>query len=108
VLLRLDGRIGRVSFAAWLVLAVTVQFLLNSEGVATATLFGAIALALGWYLATPEYRTKLRQMIAPVLCAYIAAAVVLSPYLYCLFVAFGGPHWPEALRRQVVAGVRNS
>jgi hypothetical protein len=107
VLLRLEGRIGRGSFAAWLALAVTAQFLLDIEILATATLFGAGALALGWYPAGFDYRTKLRQVIAPMVCSYMAAAVVLSPYLYYSFVAFGRPQWAEALSQQVVARMPN-
>jgi hypothetical protein len=103
VLLRLEGGIGRASFAAWLALVVIAQFLLDIEILATGTLFGAIAFALGWYLATPEYRAKLRRMIAPALCAYIGAAVVLSPYLYYLFVAFGRPNFPGAFAQHFVA-----
>ena len=50
VLRRVDGNIGSRAFVVWMGLALTGQYLISSEVLATATLFGAVALALAYAL----------------------------------------------------------
>ena len=59
---------------------VVVQFLTSAELLATATLFGGFALAVAYGLF-PERRAALREVSGRIVIAFLAAAVVLSPFL---------------------------
>lgn len=67
------------------------EFLISNEIFATMTMFGAITLFLGWLIAPPGSAPRVVKSTLAVFCAYAAAAVLLSPWLYHLF-AFAWPH----------------
>jgi len=96
---RLNEEISARKFAITLTILIVVLFLCWPEAVATSTLFGGTALAIAMWTA-PEWRARLRGLVAPLLCAYVASAIMLSPYLYYFF-AFGQPAFPGGLRQFV-------
>lgn len=77
---------------------LTAQFLISTEVFATITFFGAIALFLGWSSAPRDVARRILAAAAAIALAYVAAAVVLSPYLYYMLhdPLAGRPLWsPE-------------
>ena len=76
---------------AVLALLLVAQFLLSVEIFATATLFGAIAIALAARTAASddEY-ARIVSAVWPIGAAYAISAVILSPYLYYM-LALGVP-----------------
>jgi hypothetical protein len=93
VLRRLEGSIGSRAFVVWTALAMIAQFSISSEVLATATLFGAIALALAFALL-PERRAALVDVIKLLIGALAVTVVVVSPYL--LYFEFGHHYPPGA------------
>ncbi|HEV7177850.1 MAG TPA: hypothetical protein VGN29_20315 [Solirubrobacteraceae bacterium] len=93
VLRRLEGSIGSRAFLAWTAVAMIAQFSISSEVLATATLFGAIALALAFALL-PERRTALVDVVKLLIGALAVTVVVVSPYL--LYFEFGHHYPPGA------------
>ncbi len=93
VLRRLEGSIGSRAFVAWTAVAMIAQFSISSEVLATATLFGAIALALAFALL-PERRTALVDVVKLLIGALAVTVVVVSPYL--LYFEFGHHYPPGA------------
>src|SRR6185437_5803759 len=93
VLRRLEGSIGSRAFVVWMALAMIAQFSISSEVLATATLFGAIALALAFALL-PERRTALVDVVKLLIGALAVTVVVVSPYL--LYFQFGHHYPPGA------------
>ncbi len=93
VLLRLDGRITRPRFTAWLALTLVIQFLISPEVLATASLFGALLLVAG-FAVFPQRRQPLRGLARPLAIAYGLLAVAVSPFLYAMFAR---PHLAPAL-----------
>ncbi|HVA40667.1 MAG TPA: hypothetical protein VNF49_08380, partial [Candidatus Binataceae bacterium] len=82
---RLDDNLGPRGFVVALAILVAAQFLLFAEIVASATLFGAIAIALAAPAMAPRERRRLLATVAPIAAAYAVAAVIVSPYLYYMF-----------------------
>lgn len=93
VLRRLEGSIGPRAFVAWTAVAMIAQFSISSEVLATATLFGAIALALALALL-PEQRPALLGVVKLIGAALLVTVVVVSPYL--LYFQFGHHYPPGA------------
>jgi hypothetical protein len=93
VLRRLEGSIGSRAFLAWTAVAMIAQFSISSEVLATATLFGAIALVLAFALL-PERRTALVDVVKLLIGALAVTVVVVSPYL--LYFEFGHHYPPGA------------
>jgi hypothetical protein len=90
VLMRVDQTIGSRWFVAATALTLVGQYLISTEVLATATLFGAITLALAAALL-PAVRPMLRHTLGLLALAYAGAAVLVSPFLY-FFVS--GQHYP--------------
>jgi hypothetical protein len=90
VLRRLRDDIGPRAFVVWMGLALTGQYLISSEVLATATLFGAVALVLA-YALVPDRRRELRDTARLLLAAYVGMAVLISPFLVFFFF---GHHYP--------------
>jgi hypothetical protein len=88
VLRRLEGSLRPRTFVGLMVAGIVFQFLTSAELLATATLMGGFALAVAYGLF-PERRAALRQVVVSIAIAYMAAVVVLSPYLLFMF-------WPHA------------
>ena len=93
VLRRLEGSIGSRAFVAWTAVAMIAQFSISSEVLATATLFGAITLALAFALL-PERRAALVDVVKLLIGALAVTVVVVSPYL--LYFEFGHHYPPGA------------
>jgi hypothetical protein len=92
VLRRLGGTLGKREFVIAMALALTGQYLISAEVLVTSTLFGAIALVLAFALM-PNRRTALIAVVRLLALAYVATAVLISPFLY--FFLFG-EHYPPA------------
>jgi hypothetical protein len=88
VMARLYGRIGRRAFALCFLVVIVAQFLIATEVLATMTILGALALAAAWTIGERELRRGMTELAAPILFAYLATAIIVSPYLYYLFVGF--------------------
>jgi hypothetical protein len=82
---RMDGNLGSRGFVAALAILIAAQFLSFAEIVASATLFGAIALLLAAPAMTPQERRRLLATVGLVAAAYAVAAVMVWPYLYFMF-----------------------
>jgi hypothetical protein len=82
---RIDGNLSARGLVAALAMLIAAQFLLFAELVASATLFGAIAIALAAPAMTPRKRRDLYATAAQIAVAYAAAAIIVSPYLYYMF-----------------------
>lgn len=95
VLRSVEGSIGRHRFLVAMTLALTAQYLVSSEILATSTLFGGIALVLAFAIY-PERRSALLRTGRLLLIAYAATAILISPFLY--FLLFGHQYPPGATR----------
>jgi hypothetical protein len=93
VLRRVQGTISRKRFVIWMSLALTAQYLISSEVLASATLLGATTLALAFALL-PDRRATLLDTVKLLAVAYAATAVLISPFLY--FFLVGRHHPPGA------------
>ena len=96
---RLNEEISARRFVIALSILIVVLFLCWPEAVATSTLFGGAAIAIAM-LTAPQWRARLLGLVVPLSCAYLASAIILSPYLYYFF-AFGQPAFPGGLRQIV-------
>jgi hypothetical protein len=93
VLRRVEGSIRRNQFLVAMTLALTAQYLISSEILATATLFGGIALVLGCVVFA-EHRPALLHTVKLLILAYGATAILISPFLGFFF--FGHQYPPGA------------
>jgi hypothetical protein len=93
VLRRLHGQLSPRRFVAAMTAALTAQYLISIEVLATSTLFGAVALAAGLVLFG-EQRRALLGVVKLLAGAYAAMAVLVSPFLYYFF--FGDQYPPGA------------
>jgi uncharacterized membrane protein len=78
-------RFGRAKFVGALTALVVGQFLHSPEILATAALFGAIAILLAFWLFDEPSRTRLKSLAALSAISYGIAALVLAPYLVRFF-----------------------
>jgi len=85
------GELGRRRFSVLLALALIGQFSLSVEVFVTFTMFGAVALLLFWLLGGTDARASIRPLLVPAILAYLATAVVVSPYLYYALQPGGSP-----------------
>ncbi|MGH7814415.1 MAG: hypothetical protein ACREQI_10505 [Candidatus Binataceae bacterium] len=95
----IEGELAARRVTALLAGILAAQFLISIEVFATMTMFGAISLALAWCFEPSGTRRRIVNAAYSIACAYAAAIVIISPYLYWLF-AFGSPHgeiWPFLL-----------
>jgi hypothetical protein len=74
-------------------LTLAAQYLISSEVLATATLFGALALALSWALVA-QRRSAVVRAVKLIVLAYVLMVVLISPFLY--FFLFGHQYPPGA------------
>ena len=86
-LLRLSRRLSATAYAVGLTILLVLQFLCFPGLAATATIFGAATIACAWWIA-PQWRKQLRGLGVPMMIAYTASAVFLSPYLYYFFASW--------------------
>jgi hypothetical protein len=52
------------------------------------TILGAAALAVVWMFGRNDLRRRIQAVAAPISLVYLATAVVVSPWLYYMFVDF--------------------
>jgi hypothetical protein len=93
VLRRLDGRTSPRRFVLAMMAALTAQYLISIEVLATATLFGGVALVAAFALLK-EHRAALLGVAKLLVAAYAAMAILVSPFLYYFF--FGDQYPPGA------------
>jgi hypothetical protein len=77
--------LGPRAFTVRFALSLAGQFLLSTEVFATMTLFGGIAALVWLVLTRREWRGRERagwRIAGPVALAYLAAGVLVSPFLY--------------------------
>jgi hypothetical protein len=77
--------LGSGAFVVLFALSLAGQFLLSTEIFATMTLFGGIAALVWLVLTRRQWRGRGREgwrIAGPVLLAYLAAGVLVSPFLY--------------------------
>jgi len=86
VLLRLDKAISPVPFVLALTVTLTFQFLASPEVFATMTFFGAIAICIAVLVLPREWRATVYSVLVPISAAYLATAVLSSPFLYYMLV----------------------
>lgn len=84
-LLLYDRRLRPSAFAALLVLIVALQLGTSAELLATATLFGAIALATA-LVVDRDRRRDLVRLAGYLLVGYLVAALVIFAYLYYAYI----------------------
>ena len=82
VLRGLAGDLSRRRLFLLLVLALVLQFSFGAEVFVSFTLFGAVALAVGYPFADSRLRASLPSVLVPILLAYATTALIVSLYLY--------------------------
>jgi hypothetical protein len=92
--LRIDAKIGRAAFVASLMTLLLFQFLSSTEIFATGTVFGAVALILSFMLGERKSRLNLVSITKEIVLTYAAVSILLTPYLYYVFVP-GLPNPPN-------------
>jgi hypothetical protein len=80
--LRLENRVGRLRYEFLLFVCLTTQFLISAEIFTTAILFGAIAIAAGWWIGDLNFRHRLHAPLRESVVAIALAVGALSPYIY--------------------------
>ena len=93
VLRRIQDDISPRRFTVAMTGALTAQYLISIEVLATATVFGAVALVAA-FLLYREHRAALLATGKQLIVAYAATAVLVSPFLYYFF--FGDQYPPGA------------
>ena len=79
-LLRVENRIGRFEFASLLAICLIFQMLSSPEIFASASMFGVLALAIGWRMAGERWRLRARTTIRDTIWIVALVVAVLSPY----------------------------
>jgi hypothetical protein len=87
-----EGSLGRWRFTTLFALVLVLQFGISTEIFATATLFAVVVFVLAFLLL--DVRSRLGPLARYTGLAYLAAGVVVSPYLV---KAFDGPAPPRPL-----------
>jgi hypothetical protein len=82
---RLNGHISTFRFALLLGAVLATAFLCSAELYATMTLFGAIAVGLGFFYCDDAARERIRHLLIPILIAYAISLIAVVPYLYYFF-----------------------
>jgi hypothetical protein len=90
VLRRVEDTMSPRRFVALMAVALTAQYLISAEVLATATLFGGFAL-IAAYALFPQRRAALLDTVKLLVIAYAITVVLISPFLYFFFF---GHHYP--------------
>ncbi len=88
VVRRLADDMAESRFMLLFVLLMVTQFLLSIEIFATMSMFGTIALLLGWSYGSVEIRKRIPALLKLIARSYVCALIVVSPFFYYLF-SFG-------------------
>ena len=81
VIRRVEGSMKRPVFVALLVLVLAFQLFTSGEGLASMTLFGAIAIVGALLFGSRTLRERLLPTTGLIALAYVIVATVTSPYL---------------------------
>src|SRR5262249_49089269 len=73
-------------FLVWFVVIAIAEFLTSTETFATMTIMGASALLVTFAVGGAELRSRLIGLGTCLCMAYLITAMVLSPFLYYVFV----------------------
>ena len=92
--MRYQGRLRPVAFIALVATIAVLEFGIYSEVFATATFFGAIAVACV-FVFDKRSRGKLISISKELTIAYILSAIILSPLIYYLII--GLPFVPKVI-----------
>jgi hypothetical protein len=93
VLRRIQDSVSPRRFTVAMTAALTAQYLISIEVLATATVFGAVALVTA-FLLYREHRAALVATGKQLIVTYAATAVLVTPFLYYFF--FGDQYPPGA------------
>ena len=93
VLLRLDKTINAPAYFFALTLNFIFLFLASPELFATTSFFGTISVCLSIAMLRGQRRADLCSLLKPSLASLVAAAALLSPFFYYMFIA-GEPRMP--------------
>jgi hypothetical protein len=93
VLRRIQDSVSPRRFTVAMTAALTAQYLISIEVLATATVFGAVALVAA-FLLYREHRAALVATGKQLIVTYAATAVLVTPFLYYFF--FGDQYPPGA------------
>ncbi len=93
VVRRLADNMAETRFMLLLVLLMATQFLVSIEIFATMSMFGTIALLLGWSYGSAETRKRIPALLRTIARSYVCALIVVGPFIYYLF-GFGFRHKP--------------
>ena len=102
VLYRLEGRLSPRWFVGAFAALLVAQFLTWVETLALATFFGAVALALAYWMFA-DRREDLRRLALLMGGAYVALGVLVSPFLVAF--AFAGHTDPSQVHKTEPADV---
>jgi hypothetical protein len=86
-LLRLDGHIRETSVGVLLAAVFIAQFLFAAETFATMIVFGAVGILSFYWFAEKELRARILGLAKPIAISLAIVTVILSPYLYYIFVS---------------------
>ena len=90
VLKFVEGELPRRTFTVAMVAALTAQYLISIEVLATSAVFGAVALVAAFVLLG-DRRPALLMTAKLLVVAFAAMAILVSPFLYYFFF---GDHYP--------------
>lgn len=85
---RLADDIAESRFMLLLALLLVAQFPLSIEIFATMTMFGTIALLLGWSYGSVEIRRRIPALLRTIARSYVCALIVVGPFI-CYLFGFG-------------------
>src|SRR5581483_4791226 len=95
VLKLIEGTLRPRWYVVWLAVVLVAQAGISLEVLTVGTLFGVLALGLGFALL-PDRRAALREVLRWRVLAYAVAGAVLSPFLY--YLLFGPQFQPVLVR----------
>jgi hypothetical protein len=93
------GELSHRALAVSLTALLVAIFLFFTELFATTTMVAGIALILALLVLPNSDRARLRGLLLPIVASYVVALLILSPYLYYIFLGPlpKGPVWPPSL-----------
>jgi hypothetical protein len=87
VLRAIEGRVSKRRFSIQLTVLLLVQTFISVEVLFTMTVFGGVALVLGWAFAQSDLRSRIVSVLPPLVIAYAVTLLLSSVYLYQLLKA---------------------
>jgi hypothetical protein len=94
VLRRLAGELSGRTFVGLMAICLLLQLSFSTELFASLTLFGVVALVLGYLFANARMRSQLRALLPSLIIAYAITAAIAAPFLYYALQPGGLPILP--------------